>query len=191
MSFLIRIFATLEPVIIFPPLDSIYFAMAIGRLTKPPFTTLLALCTDFWFIYRKSLRERMEVADLEPVKTFLSAKSRTSKNTSKSYLTALRIFNKFLYPDTVEKILQPIIKGEKDAYRILDLFVGYMTKSGVPTTTQHFYMAAIKSFLGYHDIDVVPRIFKKKVGMPKMFREDEQAIDASDIRKILLKCNRR
>jgi hypothetical protein len=39
LPFLIRIFATLEPVIIFPPLDSIYFAMAIGRLTKPPFTS--------------------------------------------------------------------------------------------------------------------------------------------------------
>lgn len=117
----------------------------------------------------------MEVADLEPVKSFLSAKSRTSKNTSKSYLTALRLF-KFLVPDTVDAILQPIIKGEKDVYRILDLFVGYMTNSGVPTITQHFYMAAIKSFLGYHDIDVVPRIFKKKVGMPKMFREDEQAL---------------
>src|SRR6476620_147601 len=39
----IRIFTTLELVIIFPPLDSIYFAIAIGRLTKPPFTTLLPL----------------------------------------------------------------------------------------------------------------------------------------------------
>ncbi len=133
----------------------------------------------------------MEVGDLEPVKTFLSAKSRTSKNTGKSYLNALRRFNGFLNPDTVETILQQIIKGEKDVYRILDSFVGDLVKRRYPAISIQQYMAAIKSYLGYHDIDIVPRIFKKKVGMPKVFREDEQAIDASDIRKILLKCNRR
>ena len=52
-------------------------------------------------------------------------------------------------------------------------------------------MAGVKSYLAYHGIDVVPRIFKNKVFMPKVLTEEEQAIDASIIRKILLKCNKK
>jgi integrase len=38
---------------------------------------------------------------------------------------------------------------------------------------------------------VIPSKFKRKVKMPKICREDEQPIDAKDIRKILLSCNNR
>jgi len=33
--------------------------------------------------------------------------------------------------------------------------------------------------------------FKRKVKMPKLYREDEEPVDAAEIRKILLNCNRR
>ena len=134
---------------------------------------------------------RVKVANLESVKTFLSAKSRTSKNTSKAYLTALRRFNESLNPDTVETILHRIIKEEKDVYNVLDSFVGYLKQRGDPATSIIFYMAGVKSYLAYHGIDIVPRIFKNKVFMPKVLTEEEQAIDASIIRKILLKCNKK
>ena len=45
--------------------------------------------------------------------------------------------------------------------------------------------------MAYHDIDVMPSKFKRKVKMPKMYREDEEPLDVSDIRKILLSCNNR
>ena len=128
---------------------------------------------------------RVEVANLESVKTFLSTKSRTSKNTSKAYLTALRRFNESLNPDTVETILHRIIKEEKDVYNVLDSFVGYLKQRGDPATSIIFYMAGVKSYLAYHGIDIVPRIFKNKVFMPKVLTEEEQAIDASiDIVKV-------
>ena len=52
-------------------------------------------------------------------------------------------------------------------------------------------MGAVRSYLAYYDIDIIPSKFKRKVKMPKMYREDEEALDASDIRKILLGCNNR
>lgn len=48
-----------------------------------------------------------------------------------------------------------------------------------------------ESYLAYYDIDVVPSKFKRKVKMPKAYREDEEALDAQDIRNILLVCNNR
>ena len=42
-----------------------------------------------------------------------------------------------------------------------------------------------------HDIDINPAKFRRKVRLPKIAREDEQPIDASDIRKLLLACNNR
>jgi hypothetical protein len=39
------------------------------------------------------------------------------------------------------------------------------------------YVAAIRSYFAYHDIDVIPARFKRKVRIPKLYREDEQPID--------------
>ena len=52
-------------------------------------------------------------------------------------------------------------------------------------------MESLRSYLAYHDIDVVPSKFKKKVKMPRVYREDEAALDVQDIRNILLVCNNR
>ena len=50
-------------------------------------------------------------------------------------------------------------------------------------------MAGIRSYLLYWDIDIVAAKFKRRVKLPKNHREDEEPIDASEIRRILLSCN--
>lgn len=40
--------------------------------------------------------------------------------------------------------------------------------------------------MAYYDIYVIPGKFKQKVKMPKVYREDEEALDAKDIGDILL-----
>jgi integrase len=50
---------------------------------------------------------------------------------------------------------------------------------------------AIRSYFQYYDIDINPAKFRRKVRLPKVAREDEQPVDAMDIRKILLACNNR
>jgi integrase len=53
------------------------------------------------------------------------------------------------------------------------------------------YLTAVRSYFGYYDIDVITSKFKRKVKMPKVGREDEEPLDAKDIRKILLSCSNR
>jgi hypothetical protein len=52
-------------------------------------------------------------------------------------------------------------------------------------------MAAIRSYLGYKDIDIVSTKFKQRVKMPKVIRKDEESLDAAEIREILLHCSNR
>lgn len=63
--------------------------------------------------------------------------------------------------------------------------------TGLSVSSIRYYVGALRSYLAYHDLDVIPSKFKRKVKMPKLYREDEQPIDAEDIRKILLACNNR
>jgi integrase len=50
-------------------------------------------------------------------------------------------------------------------------------------------MTSIRSYFAYYDVDVIPTKFKRKVKMPKSYREEP--LDTLDIRKILLACNNR
>jgi integrase len=99
-------------------------------------------------------------------------------------------------------ILIPFLKPLKDStinvYQLLDNFVSHLTssvnneqdKTITPTSINH-YLASIRSYFAYHDIDIIPSKFKRKVKVPKVYREDEEPSDVSDIRKILLSCNSR
>ena len=76
---------------------------------------------------------------------------------------------------------------------MLEGFVCYMmsTNPDLTPNSMKLYMASIRSYLAYYDIDITPSKFKRKVKMPKVYREDEEPLDVSDIRKILLACNNR
>jgi integrase len=53
------------------------------------------------------------------------------------------------------------------------------------------HLVGIKSFLAYHDVDIIPSKFKRKVKLPKEAREDEEPLSVGEIRRILLACNNR
>jgi integrase len=80
-----------------------------------------------------------------------------------------------------------------DVYSLVDEFITYLINSNPDLTANSIklYIGSIRSYLAYHDIDVIPSKFKRKVKMPKVYREDEEPLDAADIRKILLACNNR
>jgi integrase len=76
---------------------------------------------------------------------------------------------------------------------LLDSFISYLQTSNAtqrPSSVK-LYMAIIRSYFAYNDVDVIPSKFKRRVKMPKSYREDEEPLDASDIRNILLACNNR
>ena len=92
-----------------------------------------------------------------------------------------------------ESILEYLASNEINVYELLDSFVSNILeeRKGIAPKSVFLYVTAIRSYFAYYDIDVLPSKFKRKVKMPRMYREDEEPIDASDIRKILLACNNR
>jgi integrase len=132
---------------------------------------------------------------MEPVKEFIEQKRRRSKSndTVKAYLTALVHLNNLTstqYNCTIETILSLLKEGKVDVYKLLGSFVDYLSPK-ISAKTFEPYMEGVKSYLEYHDIDIIPAKFKKKVTLPKLYREDERAIDVSDVRKILHACHNR
>ena len=133
---------------------------------------------------------RQAVKNLEPVTDFLDSKSIRSKITARNYLTGLTHFNGFLSPKyTIETILQPLKTGEENVYQLLSRFVVYEAKLTSSAGTIKLNLEAVKSYLQFHDIIIIPVKFKNHVTMPKILQEEKTAIDANDIRKLLLACD--
>jgi integrase len=135
------------------------------------------------------------------VRTFLESVARNSKNSKASYETGLKHFQRFLASSTtykdhnIESILEAVKTGSTNVYEMLDGFVSYLLllpqEPRIAPTTVSLYTYAVRSYVQYHDIDVNPAKFRRRVRLPKVAREDEEPLDANDIRKILLACNNR
>jgi integrase len=78
-------------------------------------------------------------------------------------------------------------------YELLDTFVSYVldTKPEITPKSIALYLTAIRSYFAFYDVDVIPSKFRRKVKVPKLYREDEEPLDANDIRKLLLNCSNR
>jgi integrase len=142
------------------------------------------------------LQEQSKVQD------FLNSVARNSKKTRKLYGFGLTHFQSFLITDdsgkysefSAESILSEVSNNQINVYTLIDDFVSYLVtkhKNKLSPNAIALYVAALRSYFLYHDIDIVPAKFKRRVKLPKNHRENEQALDASDIRKILLSCNNR
>jgi integrase len=156
-----------------------------------------------------SLRRRQRQNQLESfpkVKVFLESIARNSIKSRRSYSSGLSLLQTFLNSKEVnqryqgykrdyncETILQPLTENKVNVYELLDGFVSFLlaTKPGMTPKSIHLYLAAIRSYFGFYDIDVIPSKFRRKVKVPKYYREDEEPLNADDIRKILLHCNNR
>jgi integrase len=156
-------------------------------------------------VLKNPLLTRHRIEAFPKVKTFLDSIERNSRKTRSLYHLGLASFQSFLDTTkstststsnlvlTLETILQPLAKNEIDLYELLDKFVSYlMTLSNrLSVNSMKVYLSAVRSYLGYYDIDVIPSKFRRRVKMPKLYREDEEPLDVADIRKILLACNNR
>ena len=131
------------------------------------------------------------------VETFLKSISRKSIQTKKTYTTGLNHLSNFIkvsYPDyDIDSIIDAMLQNKINVYQLLDSFISYIQsiKEGITANSLGVYVAGLRSYFSYYDIDIIPSKFKRKVFLPKIPREDEQALDSSDIRKILLNCSNR
>ena len=149
------------------------------------------------------LARRTKEIDLLPkVKIFLDSIARNSLKSKKSYSSGISLLQNFLdmekqkqrYQDcNCETILRPLLENKVNIYELLDTFVSYVlaTKPEITPKSLALYLTAIRSYFAFYDIDVIPSKFRRKVKVPKLYREDEEPLDANDIRKLLLNCSNR
>jgi integrase len=138
---------------------------------------------------------RRHIEALPKVELFLDSKGRGSKQTRNSYLTSLVHFSEFISAKyskyDLETILKPLLSNEIDLYQFLDAFVSFDSKGVLSVKSRILHLGAAKSYLAYHNIDIIPSKFKNRVTPPRLYREDEEALSHDDIRKIFLACNKR
>jgi integrase len=127
--------------------------------------------------------------------TFLSSMERNSISSRCTYENGLIHFQGFLskkYPDyNLETILEPLSGNKISPYGLLDGFVSYLLTFTLTPSSITVYVASIRSYFAFNDVDIIPSKFKRKVKMPKSYRQDEEPLDVNDIRKILLNCSNR
>lgn len=136
---------------------------------------------------------------LTAVSDFLLTKSRKSKRTAITFSYGLEHLNRFVehdYKADIGSILPQILKKKLDVYKLLDEFVSYLQHDStngdkLSPASLHSYMNAARSYFQYHDIEISPSKFRYKVSLPTVYHEDEQPIDATDIKNILNHCNNR
>jgi integrase len=89
--------------------------------------------------------------------------------------------------------VRPYFSYKVNIYELFDSFVSYIlaTKPQITPNSLALYIAALRSYFAFYDIDIIPSKFRRKVKMPKLYREDEEPLDSSNIRKILLNCSNR
>ncbi|MFZ0897487.1 MAG: hypothetical protein WAZ77_23530 [Candidatus Nitrosopolaris sp.] len=143
---------------------------------------------------RNDNNHRRQIEALPLVEVFLDSKGRDSKQTRATYLTALVHFSEFIsakYPKyNIETILKPLVSNDIDLYKLLDGFVAFESKD-LAVKSRIIHLGVVKSYLAYHDIDIIPSKFKYRVAPPRLHREDEEDLSVEDIRKILLASNKR
>ena len=141
------------------------------------------------------------VMEQDGAKQFLAGKGRNSKSTKSTYAVALAHFQNFLdnKQHTLVSIIKPLKDKQIDVYELLEDFITYIleAKNGndktlsIKSRTIKAYVTAIRSYLTFKDVDIIPAKFQARVNIPKIVRKDEEAIEAEDIREILLHTNNR
>ena len=141
------------------------------------------------------LRTEYGTKTSQRVNEFLEAKGRNSASSKLAYTSALKhlqtvIDEKYsLY--NYDNIIDAILNKEVDVYELLNNFISYAMNRNIGPKSIKAYTSALKSYFGWNDVDIIPNKFKRRVTLPTINRIDEEAIEASDIRKIILACNNR
>jgi integrase len=146
-------------------------------------------------LYVTKVSAQKEIIGFQRVMTFLSSMERNSLSSRYTYQVGLIHFQRLLsqkYPSyNLETILKPLAENKINPYELLDGFVSYLQTFNLTPLSIKLYVASVRSYFAYNDVDIIPSKFKRKVKMPKPYHEDEEPLDVNDIRKILLNCNNR
>lgn len=140
----------------------------------------------------------------DKVNRFLDSIGRNSLNTKYVYKIGLSYLEEFLHNKQLNsEVIIPLLKGQgqqqqqqkqfNDVYELLDQFVSYLRQNNpnLSNTSIKLYVVSVRSYLEYFDIDIVPSKFRRRVKMPKLYKEDELPLDIADVRNLLVQCHNR
>jgi integrase len=143
-----------------------------------------------------------ETLEFAKVKRFLNSKSRNSEQTKKGYSIALAHLQTFLINShyknyNIETVLIALEEKKINVYDLLEDFIDYLTdrvdeynsNTKLSAKTISFYIAGVKSYLEYYDIDISAKKLRNKVTIPKVYRRTKEALNAKKIRTILNSCS--
>lgn len=90
-----------------------------------------------------------------------------------------------------------LIKKQADVYELLDDFVEYLRnrmdiyngKTKLSQKTIAFYIAGVKSYLEYFDVEISSKKLRNKVTMAKILRRKKETLNQKRIRNMLIACN--
>jgi hypothetical protein len=121
---------------------------------------------------------------------------------SSGVLIEILIFREYyINAYSIYHYLQPVLKTQERItnHKSVDVFLSSMLRNSIKSKLAYqFGLAHFQKFIvleyTQYDIETILKPlskFRRKVKMPKLYREDEEPLDVSDIRKILLSCNNR
>ena len=120
---------------------------------------------------------------------FIQNVSLRNKNTANQYYSRLLIFEDFIdrkYQINSDELLKKINNKELDPYEILNDYCFYLQNTHkLSSSTFRDKIITTKTFLEYNDVELSPRKFKLKVRFPRIILRNKEAIDKTDIIKIL------
>jgi integrase len=135
------------------------------------------------------------------VADFLAKIAEESRQTATLYASPIKYLNSFIQREynnncNIQTILPELKSGKIDIYKMLTAFIDYLRKhttngADLSRGSIRTYMSAVRSYFVYSDIDVSAEKVRYKVAIPKMYREKQKAINASDIKNILQHCDNR
>ncbi len=112
-----------------------------------------------------------------------------SERTVKAYSEAICKFETFAHQTLgvgLDQVVRQLKSGQLDVYRVLDKFVGWLNTRDLMPATIMQYTTAVKTFLRYHDVEIVNETMKMKVVMPTLEQIPDVPIERQTVRKILL-----
>ena len=130
---------------------------------------------------------------------YIRSISAMNKRTAREYYLRLLGFQEFVNnrhrtnnqtEATLDNVIANIKEGSEDVYEVLGDFVSYLqTKYSISVVTVKQKVVTVKNFFEYCDVDISPRKFKLKVKLPRVIRQNKQALSKEDIIDILNACS--
>ena len=123
------------------------------------------------------------------VAKFLSSIGRNSRNSRNAYRTGLNHFERFLKSlkeqSSIDSIISLLQTQHINTYELLDEFVNYLIEENISISSMKTYIATVRSFLEYNDIDISTAKFRRRVKVPRFYPDAEEPLTLTNIRTLL------